>query len=99
MRFGVPMVWREPMNHHDDCYFCMVDMTGWNSFKKKTWFYPDIKSAIRPLPHCSEVPVSVFSSLKILLQMTLYLKRWKKEIVTAVISVTQCLLHQSKAFH
>ena len=65
MRFGVPMVWREPMNHHDDCYFCMVDMTGWNSYKKKTWFYPDIKSAIRPVPHCSEVPVPVpvFSSL------------------------------------
>ena len=26
MRFGVPMVWREHKNHHDDCYFCMVDM-------------------------------------------------------------------------
>ena len=36
-------------------------MTGWNSYKKKTWFYPDIKSAIRAVPHCSEVPV--FSSL------------------------------------
>ena len=30
MRFGVSMVWREPKNHHDDCYFCMVDMSGWN---------------------------------------------------------------------
>ena len=28
MRFGVPMVWREPKNHSDDCYFFMVDMTG-----------------------------------------------------------------------
>ena len=28
MRFGVPMVWREPKNHHDNCYFCMVDMSG-----------------------------------------------------------------------
>ncbi|XP_069960822.1 uncharacterized protein [Cherax quadricarinatus] len=24
MPFGVPMVWWEQMNHHDDCYFCMT---------------------------------------------------------------------------
>ena len=30
MRFGVPIVWCEPENHHDDCCFCMVDMSGWN---------------------------------------------------------------------
>ena len=35
MRFGVSMVWREPKNHHEDCYFCMVDMTRWNQRKKK----------------------------------------------------------------
>ena len=32
MRFGVPMVWREPKYHQDDCYFCMVDMSGWNQY-------------------------------------------------------------------
>ena len=42
MRSGVPMVLREPKNHHDDCYFCMVDMSGWNERKKKDWYYPDI---------------------------------------------------------
>ena len=28
MLFGVPIVWREPKNHHDDCCFCVVDMSG-----------------------------------------------------------------------
>ena len=28
MRFGVHMVWREPKNHHNDCYICMVDISG-----------------------------------------------------------------------
>ena len=42
MRFGVPMVLREPKNYHDDCYFCMVDMSEWNQRKKKDWYYPDI---------------------------------------------------------
>ena len=63
MRLGIPMVWREPKNHHDHCYFCMVDMSGWNQPKKKDWYYPDIESAQRLIPHCAEVPVPVFTSL------------------------------------
>ena len=41
----------------------MVDMFGWNQRKKKDWYYPDIESSRRPIPHCAEVPVSVFTSL------------------------------------
>ena len=41
----------------------MVDMTGWNQCKKKDWCYPDIESARRPVPHCTEVPVPVFTFL------------------------------------
>ena len=63
MRFGVPMVWGEPPKHHEHCYFCMVDMTGWNQRKKKNWYYPDIESARQPVPHCTEVPVPVFTFL------------------------------------
>ena len=59
MRFGVPMVWRELKNHDEGCCFCMVDMTGWNQRKKKDWYYPDIESARRPIPHCTEVPPPV----------------------------------------
>ena len=63
MRFGVPMVWREPKNYHDDCYFCMVDITGWNQRKKIGIILTNIESARRPIPHCAEVPVPVFTSL------------------------------------
>ena len=52
-RFGVPMVRPESKNHPDD-YFCMVDV--WIE-SAKDWFYPDIESARRPIPHCAEVPV------------------------------------------
>ena len=57
------MVWRSPKNHHDDCYFCMVNMSGWNRHKKNSWYYPDLESARRPVPHCEEVPIPIFSSL------------------------------------
>ena len=63
MRFGVSIVWREPKNHHDDCYFCMVNMFGWNQQKKMDWYYSDIESARRPISHCTEVPVPVSTSL------------------------------------
>ena len=57
------MVWRSPKDHHDDCYFCMVNMSGWNRHKKNSWYYPDLESARRPMPHCEESPIPVFSSL------------------------------------
>ena len=30
MRFGIPMIWREPRNHVDDCYVCAINVAGVN---------------------------------------------------------------------
>ena len=57
------MVWRSPNNHHDDCYFCLVNTSGWNRHKKNSCYYSDLESARRPVPHYEEVPIRVFSSL------------------------------------
>jgi len=53
MPFAVPMVWREPSNHATDCYFCMVPPVSGGITKKKKWtiVYPNIPSALRPVPH------------------------------------------------
>ncbi|XP_042233503.1 uncharacterized protein LOC121873827 [Homarus americanus] len=59
MPFGVPMVWREQMNHHDDCYFCMTKVAGFNKKTKDHIIYPDIPSAIRPVSHSDDIPVPV----------------------------------------
>ena len=58
MWFEVPMVWREPKNHHDNCYFCIMDMSGWKQRKKNGIIL--IFSTRRPIPHCAEVPVFTF---------------------------------------
>ena len=53
LKFGVPMVWREPKNHVDDCYFCF----------KQHLQYPNIYSAIRPIPHSDKALVAIFTKL------------------------------------
>ena len=61
--FGIPMVWREPKNHTEDCYFCMTNLFGFNTKNKGNITYPDVRSAIRPVPHSEEIPVPVFKTL------------------------------------
>lgn len=63
LKFGVPMVWREPKNHFDDCYFCLVNITGINRNNRSKWTYPDLASARRPVPHSEEVPIPTFHQL------------------------------------
>lgn len=58
LRFGIPMMWREQKNHgDDDCYFCSCDVKGFNSKWKCSITYPNLPSAIRPVPHGPDVPV------------------------------------------
>ena len=57
------MVWREPKNRFDDCYFWAVSTKGINRKNKKSFVYPNLQSAIRPIPHCNKSPVTVFEGL------------------------------------
>lgn len=56
-RFGIPMVWREPKNHTNDCYFCFCNVQGFNFKNKKEIIYPNMPSAIRPIPHGPTIPI------------------------------------------
>ena len=57
MPSAVPMVWREIKDHVTDCYFCMTNLQGINRKNKHCVQYPDIPSAIRPVPHGPSLPV------------------------------------------
>ena len=63
LKFGIPMVWREPRNHVSDCYFCAIDVTGINRKNRKVLKYPDLESARRPVAHSDECPVPVYAML------------------------------------
>ena len=50
------MIWREPRNHSDDCYFCSCNVRGYSTKNKKQIRYPNMDSAIRPAPHGPGIP-------------------------------------------
>ena len=54
------MIWRESKNHFDDCYFCMVNVKGCKKSDRHLLNYPNLESAIRPVPHC-DLPVPIFT--------------------------------------
>ena len=59
MPFAVPMIWREPTNHVNDCYFCLTPSMkkGFNRKKKSVIEYSNIPSAICPVRHSDELPI------------------------------------------
>ena len=57
------MIWREPRDHCTDCYFCLGKTSGYNKKNKYKIEYPNLPSAIRPVTHSAEIPVSVFAQL------------------------------------
>ncbi|GBN22004.1 hypothetical protein AVEN_175745-1 [Araneus ventricosus] len=61
--FGIPMIWREPRDHSSDCYFSIVETSGYNKKKKCKIEYPSLPSEIRPVPHSAEIRVPVFKEL------------------------------------
>jgi len=51
------MIWRERKNHSNDCYFCSINFSGYNSKNKKVIVYPNITSADRLVKHGPGLPV------------------------------------------
>jgi len=55
--FTISMVWREPEDHARDGYFCLTSITGVRAKSKHTVLYPNLASAIMPVPHSAESAV------------------------------------------
>jgi hypothetical protein len=49
LRFGIQLAWHQPVNHVDDCYFCMCTLKGFNMIHKKGISYPILPSAFCPM--------------------------------------------------
>ena len=57
MSFAVPRAWRELQNHHDDCYFRMINILKYSKVSgRRAMIYPSIASSIAPVPHNEALP-------------------------------------------
>ena len=52
---GTWTLWREPQDHSSDCYFCITQIEGVSSKSKHTVKYPNLPSAMRPVPHSKDL--------------------------------------------
>jgi hypothetical protein len=57
MPFAMPKQWREQKNLYDVCYFSVVNVAGYNKKNIKGITYPNLLSAIRPVPHGPDLTV------------------------------------------
>ncbi len=51
------MIWREPRDHHADCYFCNSNTIGFSVKNKHKIIYPNLDSARWPIPHDDTLPI------------------------------------------
>ena len=56
------MIKREPTNHLDDSYFCIINTKGFNANSKSKFKYPVIQSETS-FPHSDDFPVPVYTRL------------------------------------
>ncbi|EFN85777.1 hypothetical protein EAI_07695, partial [Harpegnathos saltator] len=47
MRFGIPMIWREPTDYITSCYFCSYQITSYNARNKKNISYTTLSCTTR----------------------------------------------------
>ncbi|XP_076373123.1 uncharacterized protein LOC143257936 [Tachypleus tridentatus] len=60
MKFAIPRIWREPIDHSRNCYFYMLSSSKRRAGNNASAImYPDLPSPISPVPHCPEPPVSI----------------------------------------
>ena len=58
MPFSVPRIWRDPRNHHNDCYFCMIDIRKYKNIKNRRKLkYPSIPSSIASVLRSDDLPI------------------------------------------
>ena len=55
LSFGPPMIWKEATDH-SQCYFCVINLTGVNTKKRRSLTYPEVASVQKTIPHSDDLP-------------------------------------------
>ena len=63
LRFGIPMVWREPKNRLDNCYLCAVSTKGIKRKNRNSLVHLNLESAIGPIPHRNKFMIQFHTAI------------------------------------
>ena len=59
-KISLRIVWRkQKKNYSNSCYFCSIDVSGYDSKAEKVIVYPNLSSANRPVKHVADPPQSI----------------------------------------
>ena len=70
MQFAMPMICMEGANniiHHDDFYFCRMNIMSFSAKNKQMIVYPILDSAHQPVKHDDTLHIPIFQNDKLLL--------------------------------
>lgn len=59
LKYGKPMIWRDPFNHETNCYICLTDIVGFNARNRHSVKYAVVDSVTLPVLHSEEIPIPV----------------------------------------
>ena len=57
----MPMIRRKRRDHITGCYFCLTKTKGYSQKNRKKILFLNLPSAIRPVPHSTDLPVPITS--------------------------------------
>ena len=91
LKFGIPMVWREPRNHVSDCYFCAIDVTGLIERTVKFSSVPILNQHVvllLTLMNAQSLSMKYFLKIVItILPLLKRAKRMKKRIIAMILHI------------
>ena len=86
LKFGISMITREAKGHLNDCYFCKVNIKGFNRKNKQHIKYFNWDLALLLVALCKEVPVSEFKGFPIFMtKFFLKFQQWMMKKLKALI--------------
>lgn len=63
LRFGRPMLWRDPVDHQNNCYICITKVYGHSRKTGHSIAYANVDSVSKPIDHSESLPIPPLNNI------------------------------------